>query len=327
MTSKNDKSQLLSFLIEEIDKKALKGTLDNDYSAIVEDGRTVGLSSYTINLIAKAAVLQNGKSPEIEHSVLPASFIYTHLPKEEQNTIKELEAELKKLKKTSPIIKKQKGRTALLIISIILFLLAGIFFLSSAGLALENNELNDKLVSARDSLETAERESRQLSHENKNLTNKISSIKSIKFMVGPNRGTKEPGGKDNDYVEWIEVTYPVKIESFYTWASGTGDVTIVAYDSSHQKIVESRVTVNGETWQKVVLKDFILSQPGKYYLCLENTTVKLAYSSSSETEYARFKQGPLKLIGETSINLANKNNPSINTGYYQYFYSIQYSLQ
>ena len=319
MASKKDKGQLLSFLIEEIDKNVISGTIEKNYSSILEDGRAVGISSYTINLLAKTAVLQNEKSPDIEQPVLPASFIYTHLSQEETKTIKSLEDEVRRLKK-NPIVKRD--RTTLLVASVFLLIIAGFLFLSAAGLAVENNVLSEELTATKDSLNTVIGE---LYQQNDSLSKVVSNLKSVKFSVGSNKRPSSPG-KDRSWVEWIEVKAPLKIESFYTWASSTGGATIIAYNAMHQKVAETRVSVNGGSWQKVNLKNFNLRKNGKYYLSIEDTSVDFAFVSSNDNDYALYKQGPLQMIGATSRDTANKDNPSIGTGYYQYFFSIQYSL-
>lgn len=324
MASKKDKGQLLSFLIEEIDKNVISGTIEKNYSSIVEDGRSVGISSYTTNLLAKTAVLQNEKSPDIEQPVLPVTFIYTHLTQEETNTIKSLEDEVRRLKK-NPIVKKQRGRTTLLVSSVLLFIIAGFLFLRASGLAIENNELSEELAATKDSLNTAILYTGELYQQKDSLSKVVSNLKSVKFYVGSSKRPSSPS-KDKSWVEWIEVKAPLKIESFYTWASSTGGATIIAYDAMHQKVAKTRVSVNGETWQKVNLKNFNIYKSGKYYLCIEDTSVDFAYVSSNDNDYALYKQGPLQMIGATSRDTANKDNPSIGTGYYQYFFSIQYSL-
>ena len=324
MESKKDKGQLLLFLIEEIDKNVVSGTIEENYSSILEDGRAVGISSYTTNLLAKAAVLQNEKSPDIERPFLPASFIYTHLSQEETNTIRSLEDELRKLKK-NPIVKKQRGRTTLIVASVLLVIIAGFLFLGASGLAVENNELREELTATKDSLNTTILFASELYQQNDSLSKVVSNLKSVKFSVGSSKRPSSPS-KDRSWVEWIEVKAPLKIESFYTWASSTGGATIIAYDTIHQKVAETRVSVNGETWQKVNLKNFNFKKVGRYYLCIEDTSVDFAYVSSNDNDYALYKQGPLQMIGATSRDTANKDNPSISTGYYQYFFSLQYSL-
>lgn len=122
MSSKKDKIQLFSFLIEEIDKKIVSGTIENDYASILEDGRAVGISSYTTNLLVKTAVRNSDKFLELETPILPESCIYTHLSKKETSKISELEKELSELRK-SPIIKKQKGRTFFIVTTVILLFL------------------------------------------------------------------------------------------------------------------------------------------------------------------------------------------------------------
>ena len=317
MEAKKDKSQFLIFHIEEIDKKAFNGTLEKEYSSILEDGRAVGISSYTTNLLAKAAVRQNGKSPEIEEPFLPDSFIYSHLSGKEQNTIKSLELEIQRLKKT-PIIKKQRGRTFFLITSILFFLISCFIFIIASDTAFENSELNKSLTVAKDSL--------NISQETRNsLSDKIEEIKMISFVAGSNKKPTSPS-TDNGYVEWLDINVPVKIMSFYTKPSKSGSITISAYNMEHKKVASSTVEVSDSGWQKVELSNFLINAKGKYYLCLEDTSVELAYHGASDAEYALYKNGALKLIGASGKTEAQKDKPSIGTSWYQYFYCIEYRL-
>ena len=328
--SKQEKSLLLSFLIDEIDRKTINGSLEKDYPSILEDGSAVGISSYTTNLLAKTAVRQTEKSPEIDNPFLPASFIYSHLSTEEQNTINELESEIKRLKKLPPIVKKQRGRTALLLTSIILFLVLGFMFLGAASLAIENSDLFDTLAATRDSLNTIVDYAVELEDNNNSLSQKLEGMQRIKYVAGSTKRYEVgENNSDKNWVEWFDVKYPVRIESFFTFASQSGNATVVAYDLSNKKIAEYNFTATGGQWQKISLKNFVLSEVGMYYFCVENTSISFGYHRTNNGEYSSFKQGALHVIGASSrksAESANRDSSIIVTNYYQYFYSIQYSL-
>ena len=305
MAIKTEKSKNLTFLIEEIDEEACSGTLEKDYHSILECGREAGISSYITNLLAKAAVRNHELSPEIEYPVIPASFVYTHVPQKEQGTIESLENEIRNLKENPVSKKSYTERTVLL-----LFVL-GIIFLGVVGhLTTENSRLNDDKIT---------------------LSKKLDKIRQIGFIAGSSKRLADPS-TDSTWVEWFDVKYPVRIESFYMYASQSGEVTVAAYDTLNNKVTKHKFYVQKGGWSKYLCRDFDLPK-GKYYIGVENTSVRFGYHSSNAEEYSQYKQGALQVIGTTSRDKAKSickdttaiiNN--ISQSYYQYFYSIQYSL-
>ena len=181
MSSKKDKIQLFSFLIEEIDKKIVSGTIENDYASILEDGRAVGISSYTTNLLVKTAVRNSDKFLELETPILPESCIYTHLSKKETSKISELEKELSELRK-SPIIKKQKGRTFFIVTTVILLFLFVLF--NAKGLNIRKNR-NVDIIIQKDTMVIIELDSTQLEKKD----NEVASLQ--KERIELNQRLKE----------------------------------------------------------------------------------------------------------------------------------------
>ena len=298
-------------------------------------------SSITLSLNEdkKAKIVE---ATEHYHNVVISEF--NDEPSSYAMTVKNLNAEREKLclkitsleDKVSNLTKqkKQTGWVALLAFVVIAMLigmlaLKNIFSDEISRMDMEAMELRETISKhlatideTRDSLQEMSDTNALLLIENENFQNKIRSIQNMAFRGGSDRRIDEPS-MDNNWCEWIEVMSPINIVSFYTWASNSGTAVVVAYNEAHQKVAESVISVRGGQWQEVLLNGFSIKETGKYYLCMENTSVKFGYHSASASEDDFYRQGALHVIGATKANI---DNPKINKGYYQYFYSIQYTL-
>ena len=102
----------------------------------------------------------------------------------------------------------------------------------------------------------------------------------------------------------------------------SGYITIGLYNQYGTLVDSYRTYVSSNQWNKVSA-NFELSSYTKYYLAIKEANgISLGYHSSNSNEFNKYQNGSLQILGSCS-----KDKSSYNTSYYQYFYSINYSLK
>ena len=149
-----------------------------------------------------------------------------------------------------------------------------------------------------------------------------SGYSSTTYTVGPSTSSSI-GGHDKDYAEWLYASSSLRINSFYVHADKSGYITIGLYNASGGLVATHRAYVSSGQWTQVSPSNFELESGRKYYLALYDANgIALSYHSSNSSEYSKYKRGSLQIIGSCS-----KNSSNYGSGYYQYFYNINYSLK
>ena len=122
--------------------------------------------------------------------------------------------------------------------------------------------------------------------------------------------------------DFVYTTRAVRINYFYVHPDKTGYITIGLYNSYGSLITSCRAYVYANQWNKIS-SNFELSSYTKYFLALkENNGISLGYHSSNSSEFNNYQNGSLQILGS-----CNKDKKDYSTNYYQYFYSINYSLK
>lgn len=184
----------------------------------------------------------------------------------------------------------------------------------------------DDLVAANDSLgQTID----QLINRNSELERKVSDLKrqlstnySVgSFTIGPSN-SHFIGGHDNTYAQWLYATKQLRINYFYVHPNKSGNITIGLYNSNGSLVSSCNVYVYANQWNKISPNNFVLSDYSKYYLAIKEANgISLSYHNSTSSEYSNYKNSSLQILGSCS-----KGKFDYGTSYYQYFYSINYSI-
>ncbi len=185
----------------------------------------------------------------------------------------------------------------------------------------------DDLVAANDSMEQT---INQLNNRNLELERTVSDLRrqlssnysSSSYTIGPST-SHSIGGHDNTYAQWLYATKPLKINYFYVHPNNSGYITIGLYNSYGTLVSSSQVYVYANQWNKISPNNFVLSDYSKYYLAIyEANGISLSYHNSTSGEYSNYKNSSLQILGSCS-----KGKSDYGTSYYQYFYSINYSIR
>lgn len=168
-----------------------------------------------------------------------------------------------------------------------------------------------------------------LENKNSELENIIISLRNsyssnysgISYTVGAST-IHSLDGHDASYAQWLYTTRALHINYFYVHPDKTGYITIGLYNSSGSLITSCLVYVYANQWNKIS-PNFELSSYTRYYLALkENYGISLGYHRSNSSEFNSYQSGSLQILGS-----CKKGQKDYRTGYYQYFYSINYSLK
>ena len=154
-----------------------------------------------------------------------------------------------------------------------------------------------------------------------NQRSSVSAYSSYSYSVGASIN-QSIGGHDASYAQWLYTTKSLRINYFYVHPDKSGYITIGLYNQYGSLVDSYRTYVSSNQWNKVDA-DFELSSYTKYYLAIKDANgISLGYHRSNSNEFNKYQKGSLQILGSCS-----KDKSSYNTSYYQYFYSINYSLR
>lgn len=185
----------------------------------------------------------------------------------------------------------------------------------------------DELVASNESMEQT---INQLNNRNSELERTVSDLRrqlssnysGSSYTLGPST-SHSIGGHDNTYAQWLYATKPLKINYFYVHPNNSGYITIGLYNSYGTLVSSCQVYVYANQWNKISPNNFVLSDYSKYYLAIKEANgISLSYHSSTSSEYSNYKNNSLQILGSCS-----KGKSDYGTSYYQYFYSINYSIR
>lgn len=188
------------------------------------------------------------------------------------------------------------------------------------------NEKED-LVASNESMEQT---INQLNNRNSELERTVSDLRrqlssnysGSSYTLGPST-SHSIGGHDNTYAQWLYATKPLKINYFYVHPNNSGYITIGLYNSYGTLVSSCQVYVYANQWNRISPNNFVLSDYSKYYLAIKEANgISLSYHSSTSSEYSNYKNNSLQILGSCS-----KGKSDYGTSYYQYFYSINYSIR
>lgn len=154
-----------------------------------------------------------------------------------------------------------------------------------------------------------------------------SGYSSYSYSVGPYT-SKSTTGYDNGYALWLYAKKALKLNSFYVKSNKSGYITIALYSAYGSVVASQQVYVTKDQFTKISTNDnFKLNGSSYYYLAISSANgISLAYHSSNSTEYSGYKSGDLQITGSDKKG-SHDTSSRTKTGYYQYFYNINYSLK
>lgn len=205
--------------------------------------------------------------------------------------------------------------------------------LKISQLTTHNEQLDADLEETNRQLSVANAKVDQLTSENQKQTNTIATLQnrlnntsgttssSVNNIVGADINNSTTMGYDDKYALWLYAKKPIKIKSFYVKSNKSGYVTIGLYNENHKLIDLQKVYLSKWTITKIT-SALSIYKAGKYYLAIvESDGTGLSFHKSSVSEYAKYKTSDLQIVGTS-----HKGQQDIKETYYQYFYSISYSL-
>lgn len=159
-----------------------------------------------------------------------------------------------------------------------------------------------------------------LTNEKEGVQNKLERMHDLSFRIGKLDATM-PTGYDSKYLVFLKVNNPITLNHLYVQPKTAGMTIIKLYDFDTNRLIDSKseYLYYSEQMNKIIL-NFNISKPGMYYLKQEGKII-LAYHKSSAKEYQRYTNDALEITGT-----GTKKSNYKSTGYYQYFYDINYSL-
>lgn len=300
--------------------EALKnGTVEQDYPGWLYDCREkYGVSSYTLQLLIDFYQKLFDETEIMVSPHLSDKFIdcTTRARKNCQTNNDNIEVE-KILVNQS----KRKNSFSILLFLIITLIFSFLLFYSFIYQPSEYENILSQKVSKE--------------HELKRCISKYDSLQanyylcqkalSIEHIVGASR-TNSNNSYDSNYVMWLNVKQPLKINSFYVMANVNGNIELGLYDAESQLISSFSATVLKNKFKKLYPSDFLISKPGFYYLAIvKSKEVSLSYHRASSTEYDHFKEGGLEITGCTPQG-DNSESARNSQNWYEYFYDISYNL-
>ena len=185
----------------------------------------------------------------------------------------------------------------------------------------EKNELYTQSENQKKTINSLRDKNSELERTIANLRSSNSAYSSSSYSVGAST-SQSLGGHDASFAQWLYTTRALRINYFYVHPDKSGYITIGLYNQYGTLVDSYRTYVSSNQWNKVSA-NFELSSYTKYYLAIKEANgISLGYHSSNSNEFNKYQNGSLQILGSCS-----KDKSSYNTSYYQYFYSINYSLK
>ena len=190
-----------------------------------------------------------------------------------------------------------------------------------SNLETEKNELYTQSENQRQTINSLRDKNSELERTIANLRSSNSAYSSSSYSVGAST-SQSLGGHDASYAQWLYTTRALRINYFYVHPNKSGHITIGLYNQYGSLVNSYPTYVSANQWNKVNV-NFELSSYTKYYLAIKEANgISLGYHSSSSKEFNKYQTGSLQILGSCA-----KDKSSYQTNYYQYFYSINYSLK
>lgn len=190
-----------------------------------------------------------------------------------------------------------------------------------SNLETEKNELYEQSENQKQTINSLRAKNSELEKTISDLRSSNSMYSSSSYSVGAST-SQSIGGHDASYAQWLYTTRALRINYFYVHPDKSGYITIGLYNQYGSLINSYRMYVSANQWNKVNA-NFELSSYTKYYLAIKDANgISLGYHSSNSSEFNKYQKGSLQILGSCT-----KDKSSYGTNYYQYFYSINYSLK
>ena len=307
----------LPMLVSLIETAIKEKTIDKMYGDFLEEAVKMGLSSYTLNILIINAKkrLENGNTDSNDDVIIP--FIY-------RPDIIKLKPEIKKIVQEKVVYKKPKGHIALIVGTILLFMLGFLI------ISIKHGEI-DRLQ------QTIDNQSSRISIQSDSIRLNNSLITSLnqelnnvaKFTSCTGASMRNNDASDSNWIMWVKANTRIKICSFYVKGgnSSNGEVVLAIYDSNDNLVATKTTNISSSEFKKVNLGDSWQLKKGAYYIRIKESNGKtLQYHSSNDKEYAQFTGGALEVTGCSSYSGRSNINSRKKHNFYQYFYNIQYEI-
>lgn len=190
-----------------------------------------------------------------------------------------------------------------------------------SNLETEKNELYTQSENQRQTINSLRDKNSELERTIANMRSSNFVYSSSSYFVGAST-SQSLGGHDASYAQWLYTTRALRINYFYVHPDKSGYITIGLYNQYGTLVDSYRTYVSSNQWNKVSA-NFELSSYTKYYLAIKEANgISLGYHKASSSEFNSYQKDYLRILGSCT-----KDKSNYNTDYYQYFYSIYYSLK
>lgn len=229
-------------------------------------------------------------------------------------------------KSVTELSRKKKQYSLVIALSVVLLLGAIIAF---ASINWKNKELGDRNIDIQQKDSIIGNQKSVIDQQIDQIAsrdNKISAITGYSYMVGASPRT-EGSSRDNAWIMWLWARQPVKINYFYIESDQSGYITLSLYSENSNLVASQECYISSRTWEKIIPENFIMTEPGYYYLRISDANGhSLRYHSSNNEEFSRYRVGALQITG--CCHYSDRENPDkkTNPSYYQYYYNINYSI-
>ena len=298
-------------IIDFIDLYIEENSICDNYAYLLDCCRTLGISSYTLNLLI-ASAKRNPKSQADSEQEIP-STVYLK-PKKETKYVE--------VKETYYEYRTEKewkwGLGFFFFLSIFSIFIA---FTENGKKSALNKIKENEINSLTDSFSVIKNFLRLQYDSLVSIVDdkkvKIDSLITYEHNIGS--PLYSGGGFDNGWVLWINVKSPIRINSSYVKADRIGEIGIVLYDKFYNELGTKWVRVNKDF--KRVKLNFRIRQTGMYALGIKNNSqIRLQYHQSSGEEFQNYQNIYLSICGSSL-----KKSEKIQNNYYQYFYDIDFT--
>lgn len=279
----------------------------DNYSYLLDCCRTIGISSYTLNQLISSA--KENLNKNADHDLGVPYMVYVKSEKETKYVeVKEIQYEH---------YTEKKWKVGLFSFSIVLIFLVFIVYVRDREYKIEKGTMENLI----DSIDFANKELHQqydsLASIIDNEKKIIDTLRNYDHSIGS--PLCAGGSFDNNWVLWINVKRPIRINSSYVKAQEDGDIEIVLYDGAYDEKQTKMVRVDKD-FKKVRL-NFEIRQAGVYAIGIkEGTKIGLQYHSVKEEEFQNYENFYLSICGSSK-----KGVKEIQKKYYQYFYDIDFT--